>query len=88
MNKETIKRYLIYIGLLIAMVLAVFLFWPLLLVIGVVVAWQYYRAKKTLQNHVTSQTLTQDHLFYTQNHQKVPTGDIIDAEFVEKEKEE
>ena len=63
--------------------------WPLVILLLIVLAIQYYRFKKEIEKQKTTsfQDLQQD-LFYEQAKKKEYEGEIIDAEYEEKESRE
>ena len=56
--------------------------WPLLLIVFVYLGYQYYRLRKVMKQETSN--LQQD-LFYEQVQKKKYEGDVIDAEYEEKE---
>ena len=56
--------------------------WPLLLIVFVYLGYQYYRLRKVMKQETSN--LQQD-LFYEQVQKKKYEGEVIDAEYEEKE---
>ena len=84
MNKETLKLILIFAGFTAVILFLLSVFWPLILIaLAAGAIWYWVNKRKTQK---TVENLEKD-LFYTQVRRKREEN-IIDAEYIEKEKKD
>ncbi len=83
---NTLTTIVVLVVMFTLLITAIRIFWPLLLVLGIYIAYRIYKTKKELEKTAfRAADNLQNDLFYEQVKRRNESGAIIDAEFTETE---